>query len=328
MARVLVLSHTDVVQALPMDACIEAMAGVLAAHARGELHQPLRSVTRPSGSEGFMALMPSYRGGDRPLFSLKTVCVFPRNPSRGLDAHQGTVTLYDGRTGVPSAILDASAVTAIRTAAVSGLATRLLARPSAAELAILGSGVQAAAHLRAMLAVRDLAAVRIYSPNRQHAEQLASEAAGTAGVRVASSAEEAVRDADVVVTATSSSEPVLRREWVAAGAHLNAIGASHPAAREIDTATLAGASLFPDSRESLEAEAGEYRLAVSEGAIEGLAHVRAELGQVAAGMHPGRTSDDEITLFRSLGLGIEDLAAGEHAVGAARELGLGVEVEL
>src|SRR5256885_2730244 len=183
MARVLVLSHADVAQALPMDGCIEAMAGVLAAHARGELHQPLRSVTRPTGSEGFMGLMPSYRGGDQPLFSLKTVCVFRRNPSRGLDAHQGTVTLYDGRTGVPTAILDASAVTAIRTAAVSGLATRLLSRPDAAELAILGSGVQAAAHLRAMLAVRDLATVRVYSPNPEHAEQLAAEPAGKAAVR-------------------------------------------------------------------------------------------------------------------------------------------------
>jgi ornithine cyclodeaminase/alanine dehydrogenase-like protein (mu-crystallin family) len=328
MARVLVLSHAEVVEALPMDACIEAMAGVLAAHARGELHQPLRSVTKPPGSEGFMGLMPSHRGGERPLFSLKTVCVFPRNPARGLDAHQGTVTLYDGRTGVPTAILDASAVTAVRTAAVSGLATRLLARPGASELAILGSGVQAAAHLRAMLAVRDLATVRVYSPNRQHAERLAADGAGTAAVRVAGSAEEAVRDADVVVLATNSSDPVLRREWLTAGAHLNAIGASHPAARELDTATVAASSLFPDSRESLEAEAGEYRLAVSEGAIAGLAHVRAELGEVAAGMHAGRTSDEEITLFRSLGLGIEDLAAAEHAVGAARELGLGAEVEL
>jgi ornithine cyclodeaminase/alanine dehydrogenase-like protein (mu-crystallin family) len=315
----LILSHKDLAQALPMEECIEAMAAVLAANARGETHQPLRSVTVPPASEGFMGLMPAHRGGARPLFSLKAVCIFPGNPSRGLDAHQGTVTLFDGETGVPSAILDASALTEIRTAAVSALATRLLAREDVRTLAILGSGVQAAAHLRALKLVRDFDQVRVYSPTRAHAERL--------GVQVAASAQEAVRDADVVVTATNAREPVLERAWLAEGAHVNAAGASSPASRELDTATVAAAALFCDSRESLEHEAGEYRLALDEGLIDA-EHVCASLGEVAAGLHPGRTSPREITLFRSLGLGIEDMAAAEHAVDNARRLGLGTEVEL
>src|SRR4051812_33770216 len=232
----LILGHSDVAKALPMEECIEAMAAVLGAHARGDLHQPLRSVTVPPGSSGLMGLMPAHRGGERPLFSLKAVCIFPANPSRGLDAHQGTVTLFDGETGVPSAILDASAITAIRTAAVSALATRLLAREDAATLAILGAGVQAEAHLSALRLVRDFERVLVYSPTRAHGERL--------GVEVAAGPEEAMRDADVVVTATNAREPVLERAWLAEGAHLNAVGASSPTARELDTATVAAAALF------------------------------------------------------------------------------------
>jgi ornithine cyclodeaminase len=311
----LVLGHAEIVRALPMDACIEAMAAVFTAHARGELHQPLRSVDVPPQANGFMGLMPAYRGGAQPLFSLKAVCIFPGNPSRGLDAHQGTVTLFDGETGAPTAILDASAITEIRTAAVSALATRLLARNDARRLAILGAGVQAAAHLKALRLVRQFDDVRVYSPN--HADRLC--------VPVAASAQEAVRDADVIVTATNAREPVLERAWLKDGAHVNAVGASAPTSRELDTATAATAALFCDSRDSLEHEAGEYRLALTEGLKP---DVRGTLGEVAAGLRPGRTNDHEITLFRSLGLGIEDMAAAELAVHNAREHGLGTEVAL
>jgi ornithine cyclodeaminase/alanine dehydrogenase-like protein (mu-crystallin family) len=324
MPAVLVLGRAEVAEALPMGECIEAMSDVLAAHARGEMHQPLRSVTMPEASDGFMGLMPAHRGGERPLYALKAVCVFPGNPARGLDAHQGTVTLFDGKTGRPTAILDASAITAIRTAAVSALATRALAAEDARELAILGAGVQAAAHLEALRAVRDFERVRIYSPTREHAEQLA----GRAGAAVADSAESALRGARVVVTATNSREPVLRRDWLAPGAHVNAVGASAPTSRELDTATVAACSLFADSRESVLNEAGEFQLAVREGAIEGPDHIRAELGEVIAGMHPGRMGTDELTVFRSLGLAIEDMAAAERATENARKRGAGVEVDL
>ena len=326
MPPMLVLGYDEVTQALPMADCIEAMADALAAHARGEVFQPLRSVAMPPGAGGFFGLMPAQRGGDHGAYSLKSLIVVPDNPKRGLDSHQGTVTLFDGETGIPTALLSASAITAIRTAAVSALATRLLSREDSRELAVLGAGVQARSHLQALPLVRDFERIRVYSRTPEHVQQLASEVDGAA--EVADSAEAAVRGADVVVTATNSREPVLRREWLAEGAHVNAVGASMPSARELDTETFAACSVFPDNRVSLENEAGEFQQALGEGAIPGLGHVRAELGEVAAGMHPGRTAEGELTLFRSLGLGIEDLAAAQTAVANARSAGLGTEVEL
>ena len=326
MSSVLILGHDDVTAALAPEACADAMASVLAAHSRGEAQMPLRSMVPFEGAAGFMGLMPAWRGGDDPVFSLKSLCVMPVNPARGLDSHQGTVTLFDGGTGQPRAILDASAVTAIRTAAVSAVATRLLARRDARVLAILGAGVQGKAHLDALLPVRAFAEVRIYSPTEAHA--LAVAGGGNGAARVVSSAQEAVREADVVVLATSAREPVVQRDWLASGAHVNAIGASVPSARELDTDTVAECALYCDSRESLRNEAGEYLRAVQEGAIAGEDHVRGELGEVLAGTAPGRRGDDELTVFRSLGLAVEDLAAAECAVAAARRLGIGTEVEL
>jgi ornithine cyclodeaminase len=296
----------------------------------------------PPGAAGIMGLMPSWRGGqpDRgAVFALKAICVIPDNPTRGLDAHQGTVTLFDGATGVPTAILDASAITAIRTAAVTAVATSLLARTDARTLAILGAGVQGQAHLRALASVRDFGQVRVYAPTQAHVEALinGSGLAGTgptgtglAGTELsaAASAEDAVRDADVVVAATNAREPVLQHAWLKPGAHVNAVGASTPRAMEIDTATVAASALFCDSRESVLAEAGEFQLAVTEGLIGGEDHIRAELGEVLAGTAAGRRDDGELTLFRSLGIAVEDLAAAETAVAAARAQGLGTEVEL
>ncbi|HEY4826602.1 MAG TPA: ornithine cyclodeaminase family protein [Solirubrobacteraceae bacterium] len=319
----LILSHDDVLNALSPEECADAMAAVLAAHARGEALMPLRSVARFDGAAGFMGLMPAWRGGAEPAFALKSICIMPGNPARGLDAHQGTVTLFDGSTGAPTAILDASALTAVRTAAVSAVATRVLAREDARVLAVLGAGVQARAHLRALSTVREFSEVRVYARSAEHARALAD-----GGATVASSAEEAVRGADVVVLATSAREPVVSREWLATGAHVNAIGASVASSRELDVDTVAASALFCDSRESLRNEAGEFRLAIEQGAITGEDHVRAELGEVLAGMAPGRTSPEELTLFRSLGLAVEDLGAAETAVARARKLGLGVEVEL
>ena len=330
--RVLVLSHHDVAAALPPRACAEAMAAVLTARARGETYHPLRSIMRPPGAAGLMGLMPSWRGA-RPdggaVFALKAICIIPGNPARGLDAHQGTVTLFDGETGQPTAILDASAITEIRTAAVTAVATGLLARTDARTLAVLGAGVQGRAHLEALATVRDFAEVRIYSPTQAHARALA-EQPGLPGAQVSAvaTAEDAVRGADVVVAVTNSREPVLAHAWLKPGAHLNAVGASTPNAREIDTATVAASALFCDSRDSLRNEAGEFQLAVREGAIPGDDHVRAELGEVLAGIAPGRRDDGELTLFRSLGIGVEDLAAAETAVAAARAQGLGTAVEL
>jgi ornithine cyclodeaminase len=308
------------------------MSAVLAARARGETYHPLRTVMRPPGAAGLMGLMPSWRGTQQDsgaAFALKAICIMPANPARGLDAHQGTVTLFDGETGVPTAILDASAVTEIRTAAVTAVATGLLARADARTLAVLGAGVQGRAHLTSLAGVRDFEQVRVYSPTRAHAQALAEQARlPGAQVSAANTAEEAVRGADVVVTATNSREPVFAHAWLKPGAHVNAVGASTPQAREIDTATVAASAMFCDSRESVRHEAGEFQLAVREAAITGEEHIRAELGEVLAGSAPGRRDDGELTLFRSLGIGVEDLAAAEIAVAAAREQGLGTEVEL
>jgi ornithine cyclodeaminase len=331
----LVLSHDDVLAALPPDDCAEAMAEVLAAQARGETYMPLRSLMKPPESAGMMGLMPAWRGegnGRPEVFSLKAICVIPSNPSRGLDSHQGVVVLYDGGTGIPLAILDASAVTAIRTAAVSAVATAALAREEARVLAILGAGVQARSHVNALLRVRQFEEVRIYAPTQDHAHSVIdsierSPANWTLVAEAAATPRHAVEDADVVVTATSSRTPVLELDWLAPGSHLNAVGASTPSARELSPETVAACALFADSRESIRNEAGDYQGALELGLIDE-EHVRAELGDVLAGLSPGRQNNQEITLFRSLGLAVEDLAAAQHAIRAAARLGLGTEVHL
>jgi ornithine cyclodeaminase/alanine dehydrogenase-like protein (mu-crystallin family) len=318
----LVLNQEEVERLLDMEGCIEAMEGALAALARGEVDMPLRYIFSPASSPSLIGLMPAHRAGEDPLYSLKTVCVFPDNPKRGLDAHQGTVTLFDGETGVVTAVLNASAITAIRTAAVSAVATRLLAREDTRKLAILGAGVQARSHLDSMRAVRDFDQVVLYSPTPGHAAGLAEKF----GADTASSAEEAVGDADVVVTATNAAEPVLERSWLKDGAHLNAVGGRPPQMTELDPETLAAAALFVDRRESAENEAGDYRRALEEGAI-GPDHIRAEVGEVLIGAKPGREGDGQLTIFRSLGLAVEDLAAAEYVVRRARETGAGVDVD-
>lgn len=327
----LALSPADVETLLSPRECIELMAAALADHARGDVHLPLRTVVALPASGGVMALMPAARTGATPGLGLKAVCVFPGNPARRLDAHQGVVTLFEPDSGVPLAIMSASALTAIRTAAVSALATRVLAREDAAVLAVLGAGVQARAHVHAIAMVRPLAAVRVFAPTAAHAERLAGELRGALGgttVVAAASAEVAVRGADVVVTATNGRTPVLCREWLAPGAHVNAIGASQPSSRELDTATVAAAALFVDSRESALHEAGELQLALREGAIAGPEHIQAELGEVLLGRHPGRSGSDQLTLFRSLGLAIEDLAAAQHVAAAGRARGAGTWISL
>jgi ornithine cyclodeaminase/alanine dehydrogenase-like protein (mu-crystallin family) len=327
MAELHVIGHDDVRRLLPMDECIELMAAVLADLARGRVWQPLRFVVRPPEESSLMGLMPAHRSAERPAYGLKVVCIFPRNPARGLDMHQGGVLLFDGETGELRALLDASAVTALRTAAVSAVATRALAREDVRELALLGSGVQARAHLEAMAHVRQFERARVWSRTREHARAFVVEAEAAFPVEAVESAEAAVRGADVVVTATSAPEPVLAREWLAPGAHVNAVGSSLPTARELDAATVGDAALFADSRESLLNEAGDYLFAVEEAGI-GPDHVRAELGEVLIGSRDGRRSPDELTVFESLGLAAEDLAAAEHVHARTQETGAGTVVPL
>jgi ornithine cyclodeaminase len=320
---VLVLSDHDVRRVLDMESCIAAMEDALAALARGELTMPLRSLFRPSDdSNQLLGLMPAHRAGDAPVFSLKEIVITPANGPLGLDPHQGAVLLHDGENGFLSAVLNASAVTEIRTAAVSGVATKLLAREGARRVAILGAGVQGRSHAEAMRTVIDDPELRIWSRTPEHAEALALEAHAV----VCETVEEALDGADVVCTCTASREPIVRRAWLQPGAHVNAVGLSIPSARELDSDVVADASLFVDRRESTVNEAGDYLLAVEERGI-GPDHILAELGALLAGGHPGRRSDEELTVFKSLGIAVEDLAAATLCVARAKERGIGTEVE-
>jgi ornithine cyclodeaminase/alanine dehydrogenase-like protein (mu-crystallin family) len=332
----LVLGDADVRAALSPEECERAMVQALVADADGRASFPLRTVFAPGGAGGFLGLMPAHMDGDGARFGLKAVCLIAANHGRDLDVHQGMVALFSGETGAVTAILNAAPLTEIRTAAVTAAATRALARPDAAVLAILGAGVQARAHLRALRGIREWTEVRIASRTSQRADALVAAAGdliadgsdARPSISRSSSVAAALDGADVVVCATTSSEPILQRAWLCDGAHVNAIGASSPSSRELDVDTVAAAELFCDSRESLFHEALEFRLAIEQGAIAGPDHVRAELGEVLAGRHPGRRSADELTVFRSLGVGVEDLAAGRLAVRRARERGLGTEVAL
>jgi len=326
--KILILNHDEVVQLLPMQECIGVMREALIRLARGQVHQPLRMIVRPPDAAGVMGLMPSYMSGDDAAYALKTVCVFPENPSQGKDAHQGSVMLFSAETGELQAMMNASAVTAIRTAAVSGVATDLLAREDAHELAIVGAGVQARTHLAAMSCVRSIERCRIASRTIEHARQLVDEMSDRFPFPLAAveTVEEALADADLIVTATNAKEPVLKREWISPGVHLNVVGSSSPKSREVDTATMAAAALFVDRRESTLNEAGDYLFAASEGAI-GPDHIRAELGELLTRSKRGRTSPDEITLFKSLGLAVEDLAAAAYLYKKAKELNAGTWVE-
>jgi ornithine cyclodeaminase/alanine dehydrogenase-like protein (mu-crystallin family) len=324
----LVLRAAEIERLLPMAECIEVVAEALSALEEGTMSQPLRSVFVPPGGNGLMAWMPAHRSSMVPVFGMKILCVIPSNPSRGLDGHQGQVLLADGVTGELRALLDASPVTAIRTAAVSALATRLLARPDASTLAIIGTGVQALRHLESIPIVRPIERVRIAGRSPARALEFVAGLAGRFpfAIEASASAEAAVRDADIVVTATSSREPVLAREWLKRGAHVNAVGASQPTHRELETTIVADSLLFTDRRESLENEAADYRLALEEGRIS-TSHLRAELGELVAGKTDGRTSDEQLTLFRSLGLAVFDLAAAEHVVAKAHASGIGTVVD-
>ena len=324
----LVISQTEVRKLLPMDACIDLMAEALATLSRGDAINPLRTGIRLPNNLGILGMMPGYMERPKAL-GLKVVAVFPGNHGTEYDSHQGVVVLFDAEHGVPLAIVDASEITAIRTAATTGVATRLLAREEATDLAILGSGVQARTHLEAMRVVRNIERVRVYSPNRGHRERFATDEGHRHGISViaTASAQEAVDGAEIVCTTTSSSDPVLQGEWIASGCHVNAVGSSVRFARELDTAAVVRSRLFVDRRESTVNEAGDFLFPKKEGAIDD-DHIVGEIGDILLGNLAGRQSPDEITLFKSLGLAVEDLAAAHYVYQRAEAEGIGTEVDL
>lgn len=324
----LILSQADVDRLLPLSACIDVMAAALASLARGEAILPLRTVILLPESTDAFAVMPGFLGTPRTI-GAKIITVYPGNHGTEFDSHQGAVLLFDGQNGSLSALLDATAITTIRTAAVSAVATRLLARERASRLAIIGSGVQAHAHLAAMCAIRPIKSLRVWSRNTDHARVLVNAAREKfeLDAEVSPTAPDAVRDAEIVCTATSARQPVLNGEWLAPGTHINAIGASQASARELDSAAVVKARLYVDRRESALKEPGDILVPLHEGDI-GPEHIIAEIGELLIGRGEGRRNDQDITLFKSLGLAVEDLASASYVYTEALRVGAGVRVEL
>ena len=320
----LVLDAVTVEKLLPMDACIDAMEHALVALAQKASISPLRTVIRlPKGA---IAAMPAYDDASATA-GAKVVTAFPGNPALGLASHLGVVLLFDATDGVLRAVLDASAITAIRTAAVSGLATRVLAREDATVLAIIGTGVQARAHVESILAVRPIATIRVASRDTGRATAFVADLTDRYDCEfvVSASVQAAVRHADVVCTVSNSRTPILMGAWLAPGTHVNAVGSSVKDARELDASAVAMSRLYCDARQSILAESGDFLIAKAEGAVDD-SHVIGELGEVLTGAVGGRTSAEQVTLFKSLGLGIEDLSAANYVYARAVDQGVGIQV--
>lgn len=287
-APIAILDEAAVHRLLTYEELIPAVARALADLSAGRVVQPVRVVLPIAPHQGFFAVMPAYAGA----MGAKLVTFYPGN--QGIPTHHAVIVLFRAETGEPLAMMDGRLITEMRTAAASAVATQHLARPNARVLAILGSGVQAQSHLEALRHVRPMTEVRVWSPRnaRAFAEQH--------GVNAAATPEEAVRGADVVVVATSATTPVLHGRWLSPGTHVNAVGATRPNWRELDDELVTGARVFVDSREAALKESGDVMAARD---------VAAEIGEVVAGGHPGRRSAEEITLFKSVGVAVEDVAS-------------------
>jgi alanine dehydrogenase len=311
------LTERDVRAVLSPIELIDVMERALTDFSAGRVAQPVRTAIE-AAERSFFAVMPAlYRAEG--VMGAKLVTVFPGNAARGKHTHLAVIALFDPDDGELLAVLDGRYITEARTAAASAVSVRHLAREDAGVLAILGSGVQAASHFEALRTVRRFGETRVWSPTAAHRERFAAE---REGVRDAASGEEAVRGADVVVVATSSVTPAIESAWVKDGAHVIAIGACRPSQREVDPALVARSTLVVDSRAAALVESGDVVQAIAEGRF-GAEHVRAELGEIAGGSKAGRTSAREVTLFKSLGLAVEDVVAAAVAYRRACEKGLG-----
>jgi len=332
----LLLRETDVRALLSMEALIPLMEEALRAYSTGGVAQPVRLAMVVEPHAGYLGLMPAHLRAGRPgpgpgipeTMGAKAVTFYPRNAARDLPTHLAVVLLWDSATGELLSMMDGRLITEMRTAATSAAATRALARKDAGILAMLGAGVQARSHLEAMRAARPLRQVRVWSrtPSRVQRFLTDMQPHASAPMTACASAEEAVRGAEVIVTATSASAPVLRGAWLAEGAHINAVGAPRPDWRELDTEAVRRARVYVDSRAGALLESGDLLLPIQEGAI-GRAHIVGEIGEVLAGTMAGRTSARDITLFKSLGMAVEDVATAHYVYTRARERGVGQEID-
>lgn len=357
--RFRVLTETDVKSVLSMDDLIEVMAFALESFSARRVEQPVRSVIAVDGNHALFGTMPAFAraaesGSSRgAALGAKLVTVFEANHTKGLPSHLASIVLLDPDTGALKAVMDGRYITEARTAAVSAVSSRLLARPTSKSLALIGSGVQAKSHLDALSRVHAFRQIIVWSPNKLHRDRFVAEAKTAIGVRPGSDpgqtgvgpgsdpavaartvtaitgvdhAGEAVVGADIIVLATSSPSPVVDSGWVKPGAHVISVGACRPNQREMDPALTARARLFVDSRDAALVESGDVLMGIQEGRF-GADHIAGELGQLVAGTVAGRTSDGEITIFKSLGMAVEDVTAADLAYRRAVEKNLGTEFE-
>jgi ornithine cyclodeaminase len=297
---------------LPMEECIGVMKEMFRSLAAGECLQPLRNIMLLPDRTGVLGMMPCH-SAKLGVMGIKVITVFHANSEVGLPSHQGVVMLFDAKHGQPLMLFDALEITAIRTAAASAVATEVLSRKNSSTLSIIGSGEQAKRHIEAMLIIRKIKQINIWSRNEKNAKHLVNTLSGEYNlpVHLKKNVQQAVENADIICTVTSSKEPVVMGEWIAPGTHINAVGSSTPFARELDTAAIAKSKLFTDCYESLFKEAGDFLIPKKEGSVTD-EHVKAEIGEVLAGTKKGREHDDEITVFKSLGIAAEDIFAAYH----------------
>ena len=327
----LVVSAAEVRELLDLDALVEALAAAMADLSAGAAAAPARVAVPVPERDGLLAAMPGYVPSVRGLAS-KLVTLFPRNAGTAVPTHQALIAVFDPDDGLPLALLDGTEITAARTAAGSALSARLLAGLDASVLAILGTGVQARAHARALPRVRPVRELRVAGRDPAKARALADELAAELAldVRAADSFEAAARDADVVCATTHALEPVVRRAWLRPGVHVTSVG-YNPAGRELDDETVATALVCVESRAAalapVPAGANDLLEPIQAGVI-GAEHVHAELGELVLGRRPGRTSPEQITLYKSVGVAVQDAAAAALVLAAARERGAGREVAL
>jgi alanine dehydrogenase len=323
-----ILSREDVRRALPMREAIEAIKTAFAQLSTGQADTPLRVAIQAPRYNGVTLFMPAYLPADDQM-AIKIVSVFDDNPTQGLPLIHALVVVVDATTGKPVAVMDGTYLTALRTGAASGVATDLLARQDAHTAAIFGAGVQGRTQLEAVCAVRPIREAWVYDVALEQASAFAAEMGQRLSlpVRVASTPSEAVSGADVICTATTCTHPVFDDADVRPGTHINGVGAYTPQMQEIPAETVLRAKVVIDHREASLAEAGDLLIPLRQGRMTE-AHIYAELGEIAAGIKPGRVSAEEITLFKSVGVAVQDVAAAGAALEAARRMGLGTEVAL
>lgn len=324
----IILSTEDILTLLPMGEAIEVVSDAMVEVAQGKTTLPLRSII-PVGDGNFMGMMPGVM--QKPAcYGIKLVSLFPNNPQYGFSSHQGAMVIFEAKHGAAVAMMNSDLLTAIRTSAASGVATRALARADSTKLTVIGTGEQAQHHLDAMIEVRPISEVIIAGRSLESADKLAEKSRQKypqINFKTTTDIKSAVSEADIICTVTAADEPLLFGEWVKLGTHINVVGSSIPSKREIDTELVLRSKLFVDYRISTLAQAGEVILAIEENKIS-TEHILAEIGEVIEGTALGRQSDEEITVYRSLGVAAQDLAAAYYVVEKAKNRQIGTEVSL